>query len=64
LHCAEELRKASAAEAAAAGAAADPDAEEGWAQSLIMRIAANVSLDLRGLTLKYVEVGTWQSYLN
>ena len=35
---------------------ADADADEGWVQSLITRIAANVSLELRGLTVKYAEV--------
>jgi hypothetical protein len=35
---------------------ADPDADEGWVQTLITRIAANVSLELRGLTIKYAEV--------
>ena len=49
---ADELRN----EAKKQANGADADADEGWVQSLITRIAANVSLELRGLTVKYAEV--------
>ena len=51
---ADELRSEAKRQANANGA--DPDADEGWVQTLITRIAANVSLELRGLTVKYAEV--------
>lgn len=44
---AEELRRA---------ASADADADETWLQSLITRIAANVSVKLNNLSVRYVQV--------
>ncbi len=46
----DEIQKAAKSEGVA-----EADADEGWVQSLITRILANISLTINGISLKYVE---------